>query len=204
MTDGVFGFAITFLVVNLVVPAQCEGAHDEVCLVNTLAGDGTHFLAYLISFFVIGIWWVVHHGLFRYFARYDAALLWANLVFLLTIAITPFILGLFADFYGTEVAVVLFSLVQASAGGMLLVVWQLGRAARLLRPEVTPEVFRVHRFWLAVAAGILVASAGVATVSIYAAHFVWVVLFAVIAYSQLSAGRSPTPGPKANPPGEAT
>ena len=189
LTDGVFAFAITLLVVNLLVPLTCETQSEESCLLTALGKDEFVFLAYTISFFVIGIWWVQHHAIFRYIARYDPALMWANMLFLLAIAVTPFILGLFANFFGVEAAVAIFALVQAAAGFLLAIVWEVAVRADLLRPEATPAVISVFRKQGLIIPVIFLVSAGVSTLSVYAAHFIWIAVFVEILYLQLAATR---------------
>ena len=190
LTDGMFGFAITLLVTTLVVPKECLGlAVQEPCLAGDLWTEGYLVLAYLFSFAVLGIWWIRHHMLFRYIGRYDAALLWGNLVFLITIGITPFILGVFANYTGVEVAVVLFALVQAAAGGMLLVLLEIAVRADLLKPGVPPPFLARFRRRLYITPLIFLISAGVALISVYAAHIIWAGIFIEIIWTQLSATR---------------
>jgi uncharacterized membrane protein len=85
-SDGVFAVAITLLAFNFSVHAAGHG---------TLAHQLTHdlwpsFLAYLVSFFMIGIIWVNHHGLVRQIAVVDRTLLFLNLVLLLFVVLIPF------------------------------------------------------------------------------------------------------------------
>jgi uncharacterized membrane protein len=57
-SDGVFAVAITLLALNLAVAGPGHGP-----LAHQLAGRWPAFVAYLISFFTIGIIWVNHHAL---------------------------------------------------------------------------------------------------------------------------------------------
>jgi uncharacterized membrane protein len=45
----------------------------------------------VISFLVIGQFWISHNRLFELVRRYDQRLLWLNLVFLLTVTFKPFL-----------------------------------------------------------------------------------------------------------------
>jgi hypothetical protein len=47
-------------------------------------------MSFLISFFVIGIYWMSHHRYFRFIQRYDGRLIMLNLIFLLFIVLMPF------------------------------------------------------------------------------------------------------------------
>src|SRR5437588_8249590 len=88
-SDGVLAIAITLLVLNLRVPSHREiAAHHG--LWGALVSDWPRFAAYLISFAVIGIMWVNHHGLIDRVAAADRVLLFANLLLLLFIVAIPF------------------------------------------------------------------------------------------------------------------
>ncbi|MGH8962622.1 MAG: TMEM175 family protein [Jatrophihabitantaceae bacterium] len=84
-SDGVLAIAITLLVLDLRLPA---GSNKPIG--DLLAEQWPSYLAYLVSFVVIGIMWVNHHALFRQVAHVDRALLFLNLGLLLVIAALPF------------------------------------------------------------------------------------------------------------------
>ena len=84
-SDGVFAVAITLLALNLTVAGF---GHGE--LTHQLRADWPHFVAYLISFFMIGIVWVNHHVLVRGIAVVNRTLLFLNLVLLLFVVMIPF------------------------------------------------------------------------------------------------------------------
>jgi uncharacterized membrane protein len=201
LTDGVFAFAITLLVVELFVPVQCEAGNEEACLVGTLLGDKYVFLSYAFSFFIIGVWWVQHKALFRYIHRYDPVLVWTNLVFLLTIAITPFLLGLTVDFLAVEFAVVVFALVAAAAGFLLALIWEVAVHDRLVDSRTTRAVVSRMRSRGLFPPCVFLVSAAIATVSVVAAHVVWIGVFAVILWTQFASvlvsdrrvGETPSP-----------
>ena len=84
-TDGVMAVAITLLVLNIDVPrvGQDELAGELVDLLPTLG-------AYVLSFALVGRFWVIHHRLFETLDGFDSALMGLNLVFLALIALVPF------------------------------------------------------------------------------------------------------------------
>ena len=84
-SDGVFAVAITLLALDLTVEGPGHGP-----LVDQLYDKWPAFLAYLISFFMIGIIWVNHHALVRYITKVDRLLLFLNLVLLLFVVLIPF------------------------------------------------------------------------------------------------------------------
>ena len=94
-SDGVFAVAITLLALDLTVAGP--GAH--LSLSHQLADKGPAFLAYLISFFTIGIVWVNHHVLVRSVVEVDRTLLFLNLVLLMFVVLIPFATATEADYF---------------------------------------------------------------------------------------------------------
>ncbi|MBV8193941.1 MAG: DUF1211 domain-containing protein [Candidatus Dormibacteraeota bacterium] len=92
-SDGVIAVAITLLALNLVVPGPGHGP-----LLSQLADRWPSFLAYLLSFFTIGIVWVNHHTLMRLIGRISRTLLFLNLVLLLFVVLMPFATGTAAEY----------------------------------------------------------------------------------------------------------
>ena len=93
-SDGVFAVAITLLALDLTVAGPGHGP-----LLDQLYGKWPAFLAYLISFFMIGIVWVNHHALVRSITKVDRSLLFLNLVLLLFVVLIPFATATVADYF---------------------------------------------------------------------------------------------------------
>ena len=88
-SDGVFSIAITLLVLSLTVPVMTGGdAADKLAL--SLIGEWPTFFVYIISFLIIGNWWISHHRIYQHIKQADRTLLWLNLFFLLFITLIPF------------------------------------------------------------------------------------------------------------------
>jgi uncharacterized membrane protein len=84
-SDGVFAVAITLLALNLTVAGP-----GRVSLSHQLGSHWPSFVAYLVSFFTIGIIWVNQHALIRSVKTVDRTLLYLNLVLLLFVVLIPF------------------------------------------------------------------------------------------------------------------
>jgi uncharacterized membrane protein len=89
-SDGVFAVAITLLVLELNVPA---GEH----LWHQLKEEWPSFAAFFVSFWVIGIIWVNHHGVVDHLKRADRGVLYLNLFVLMTVVFIPFSTALMAE-----------------------------------------------------------------------------------------------------------
>jgi uncharacterized membrane protein len=93
-SDGVFAVAITLLALDLTVEGPRHGR-----LIDQLHDKWPAFLAYLISFFMIGIVWVNHHALVRSIIKVDRRLLFLNLVLLLFVVLIPFATATEAEYF---------------------------------------------------------------------------------------------------------
>lgn len=136
-SDAVFAIVITLLVLELKVPHLTD--HNEPALRSALFGLLPRVAGFVISFLIIGLMWIEHHRIFRYIADYDAGLLWRNLLLLLCVSFVPFPTALFSENFWSRTAFILYT---ASFGGVAtakLWIWRYAMAARLLKPEVTPE-----------------------------------------------------------------
>jgi TMEM175 potassium channel family protein len=89
-SDGVFAIAITLLVLELNVPTGEHLWHD-------LKEEWPSFAAFFVSFWVIGIIWVNHHGVLDHLARADRGVLYLNLLLLFTVVFIPFPTALLAE-----------------------------------------------------------------------------------------------------------
>ena len=81
-SDGVLAVVITIMVLELKAPR-------EPSLV-ALAADAPTFLAYVLSFIYIGIYWTNHHHLFTLVSQVRGSVLWANLHLLFWLSLIPF------------------------------------------------------------------------------------------------------------------
>lgn len=82
-SDGVFAILITILVLELKVP------HGDDW--QSLQPLWPVFLAYVLSFIFVGIYWNNHHHLLHAADRIDGSILWANLHLLFWLSLIPFV-----------------------------------------------------------------------------------------------------------------
>jgi uncharacterized membrane protein len=120
-SDAVFAIAITVLVLDIRLPAGANSASDRQLLI-LLTGLWHKYLAYIISFWVIGLYWISHHRKFLLIKRFDNLLLWLNLLLLMVIAFIPFPTAVMSENVN-RTATVFYALVMALAGLILAILW---------------------------------------------------------------------------------
>jgi uncharacterized membrane protein len=112
-SDGVFAIAITLLVLEIKVPPP------DTVLGAALLQLWPYYLAYVVSFLVIGAIWINHHAMFQHIVRVDGTLLLLNVLHLMLIAFLPFPTAVLAEAFhrGTDEPVA-----AAFYGGILTVI----------------------------------------------------------------------------------
>ena len=122
--DGVFAIALTLLIIDIRIPSAA-GIGSSTEFWRALRQLMPAMFAFLLSFSVILITWVNHHGALRLVNRTSASFIYANGFLLLTVVIIPFPASLLGDFLWTNhaaPAVVLYNAALAfqSIGWMFL------------------------------------------------------------------------------------
>jgi len=140
-SDAVFAISITLLVLEIRLPAM-EGSITNAKLVSSLLGLWPKYLAYVISFLVIGIFWIAHHRRFQLIERYDNGLLFLNLLELMGIAFIPFPTSVMNVHKG-QAGVMFYSLVLTLTS-LLSVAnwWYASHNNRLVSPRLDPRLRR--------------------------------------------------------------
>jgi uncharacterized membrane protein len=175
-SDGVFAIAITLMVLTLGVPVLI-GSSSGPYLVAGLIAEWPAFLGYFISFFVIGMWWIVHHRYFQYLTGFDFRLLWLNLLFLLCITLIPFLTNLIVVYHESVLAVSLYASFQALAGCFMFVIWKYSTDYhRFVDPSINPRFVRYLSLRTVSTILSFLASIPIAIISPTAAQVSWVII----------------------------
>ena len=86
----------------------------------------------MISFFVIGLYWISYHQIFNHIVGSHAIILWLNLVFLFFITIIPFAVNLQADYGFYQIIFIAYALILTMAGSSLILIWLHASKNRLI------------------------------------------------------------------------
>jgi uncharacterized membrane protein len=79
LTDGVIAIIITLLVLEIHVPELTQGQSLNEALAELRPSLG----AFVVSFILAGMYWVIHRDLFALIRRTDRGLVWLNILHLL-------------------------------------------------------------------------------------------------------------------------
>ena len=134
-SDGVFGFALTLLVLDIHVPDRMAGETLPQTLIQQWAG----FLAYLVGFFTILICWINHHYMFKFINRSSSKFVLFNGFKLLMVTTTPFVTALLAKHMQTDwgpSAIRIYALNFALMGLAMTGVWCYARAMGFIDSKI--------------------------------------------------------------------
>jgi uncharacterized membrane protein len=108
-SDGVFAFAITLLILGIALPVMHDPSERELRAV--LLALWPNFLAFALSFAVIGIMWQNHHALFRFVSRIDRKTVALNLLLLFGTVVIPFATSAIGEYPTKHTSTLLYGLV---------------------------------------------------------------------------------------------
>jgi uncharacterized membrane protein len=203
LSDGVFGFAMTLLVLNIALqltipnpPAGCSSSYTSfVCELQYLEPS---FLTYALGFLIIAAYWRLHHLVFDYIERWDQLIVQLNIFFLGLIALQPFLVTVIRTYvglpesYDVEIrqAVLFYAAFALVTGIVLYAIWYHASRAGLIQKELTQEgVWFIDRS-LSVTPAVFGISMVVAVPYPRFAAYLWI---AIIVTSSITAHRSRSP-----------
>ncbi|GAA2135920.1 hypothetical protein GCM10009760_15010 [Kitasatospora kazusensis] len=195
-SDGVFAIATTLLILDIHVPA---GSGHE--LTAALAHQSPSYVAYVVSFLVIGVMWVNHHALFGLLAKVDRTLVFLNLLLLMVVAALPWPTALLAAHLqntgDAKVAGVVYSGVMVAHALLYCTIWwYVTRDGHLFRPTIDTRAARATRTRFNVGALAYPATMALALLSPWAMLAVHALLAVYYAFNQLTIpGGEPTATP---------
>ena len=172
-SDGVFAIAITLLVLAIEVP---ENAPDLGQILRSQEGD---FLAYALSFAVVGKFWLAHHRFFSALLRFDNTLMGLNLVYLAGITLVPFTSEVLGDYGDAPAAYIVYAtnmaFVSVTFSGCVFYAYRRG----LMRPETKAFERRYAGPANFLTTAVFALSIPIALVSTFAAVLIWTATFVI-------------------------
>jgi uncharacterized membrane protein len=93
-SDAFFAIVLTLLVLELRLPT---GVTDASLFRGVLEME-PKLVAFAITFALVGVFWVAHVSIMRRLNAFDWLVAWVNLLFLFTVALTPFVSSLLGEY----------------------------------------------------------------------------------------------------------
>src|SRR5262252_3899627 len=114
-SDGVFAIVITLLILNVRVP---DGRTLTLGALRPLVPP---LATFVLSFIIVGVYWISHHHTLHFVKEVNRRLLWLNLLVLLCVVFIPFPTSLLGTGFNNPLAVRLYglSLIATNTSGLI-------------------------------------------------------------------------------------
>ena len=144
-SDGVFAVAITLLALDVRLPQLPPGAGEKELYAAAMA-MAPKFLTYVMTFILVGMFWVAHHRIFASIAHVDRPLLWFNLILLLWICLVPLSAAAFSGYMQMRTPIIIYGLNVIFIGQSLFAIWHYACSRKLIHPDTSRELIRLS-YW---------------------------------------------------------
>jgi uncharacterized membrane protein len=139
LSDGVFAIAMTLLALDLKPPTGLGDHVTSQQLIRALAQNTDSYWSFLLSFYVIAIYWGGHRRLMRSVVVFNPNLVRDTIFLLLIVAALPFPTSLLGKYGGTPFALALYGAFNALATlALIALTYDVRRADRVARSAETP------------------------------------------------------------------
>ena len=139
LSDGIFAFAMTLLVLDLHLPTAAQ-VHGEGELLRALAALGPQWITYGMSFLTLGIFWAGQQTQLNHLAEGTRDLTWIHLGFLFGVTLLPLSTRLLTEFFDYRTALGIYWLNIFVLGAMLFWSWSYATRASLVKADTPEEV----------------------------------------------------------------
>jgi uncharacterized membrane protein len=143
-SDAVFAIAATLLVLSIQFPQNLKAPDLDSKLWEEYQDVIPQVLAYALSFFVIGRYWLAHHRMFKLIRRIDGRFIALNLVALGFIALLPFPTEVFGNYPQDRPAFIVYAAGVAATGIASTALWWYAMDRNRLIDDATPQQVIVH------------------------------------------------------------
>jgi uncharacterized membrane protein len=139
LSDGVFAIAMTLLALDLRPPSGLGDHVTSQQVIHALAQNTDSYWSFLLSFYVIAIYWGGHRRLMRSVVVFNPNLVRDTVFLLLIVAAMPFPTSLLGQYGGTPFALALYGAFNALATlALIALTYDVRRADRVARSAETP------------------------------------------------------------------
>jgi uncharacterized membrane protein len=136
LSDGIFGVAMTLLLLDLHVPEKIPGMTPSD-LRWALWKLAPNVLVYMLSFMILGIFWVGQQTQLNHLSHSERHLTWLHLAFLFPVTTMPFSTRLLVSFINFRVALLIYWANILVLGILVYCCWIRALRAGMVRENVS-------------------------------------------------------------------
>jgi uncharacterized membrane protein len=137
--DAIFAFSMTLLAIDIRIPEGVAATDLPAALVSLQP----RFIAFLLTFWIVGLYWTAFRRVFSHLVRYDRGMIQYTLLFLMFVVLVPFPTDMLARYQGQVLSLITLSIFYAATGFALGLVWiHASRHHRLVDKDLNPRFIR--------------------------------------------------------------
>ena len=146
LCDGIFAIAMTILALSFESIFEPVHAANNPHIVEMLSQLWPDFIYYVMSFLILGVFWLQHHNQFHFIKHADVGLLFINIIGLMFITLIPFATVIEGDYYYTQIAALFFEVNLFIAGLIFFLHWVYASGGhRLVDKDLDARIISSYR-----------------------------------------------------------
>ena len=138
LSGGIFAIAMTILVLNITIPEN--ETVRQIGLHQALFEHINEFFSYFMSFFLLGLFWMIQRRQMSSLVETDQTHMWLIIIMLMFICLVPFSASLQSAYATDWMAALIFSGNMLIIGVLFLFIWHYAATKhRLVQKEISTE-----------------------------------------------------------------
>jgi TMEM175 potassium channel family protein len=173
--DAIFAFSITFMAITINIPNLAQNL-TQAQVIDKLSESLPEFEIYVISFFMIGIYWIAYHQIFNHIVGSHQITTWLTLVFLFFITLIPLATNTQIGYGSYQIVFVLYALVLTIAGALLTIIWLHATKNKLINQNMTQIEIHCVLLESTLSPAVFLLSILVSFIDLQIAYYFWLVI----------------------------
>jgi len=124
------------MAISIHIPELAQNL-SQAQVIDKLFESFPEFEIYVISFFIIGLYWISYHQIFNHIANSHSTMTWLTLVFLFSITLIPLSTNLEIGYSHYQILFALYALVLTIVGVLLTIMWLYAIKNKLIDENLT-------------------------------------------------------------------
>lgn len=173
--DAIFAFSITFMAITINIPNLAQNL-TQAQVIDKLSASLPEFEIYVISFFMIGIYWIAYHQIFNHIVGSHQITTWLTLVFLFFITLIPLATNMQIGYGSYQIVFVLYALVLTIAGALSTIIWLHATKNKLINQNMTQIEIHCVLLESTLSPAVFLLSILVSFIDLQIAYYFWLVI----------------------------
>ena len=179
-SDAIFAFSITFMALSIQLPNFSANIAESDLTRKLSQMLVPSIIHYVISFTVVGVYWISYHRIFNHIRRADITLIWLNLLFLLFISLVAYFTGLLTTYGTHRIVVITFAGIMSATGFTLCILWWYATHNKyLVDKDIHPHLVRYFLLRSLASPLIFLISIGISFINVQLSQFFWALILPI-------------------------